>query len=217
MANLLRLIVELAEDADARASFRDDPDAALADFEDLCGEDVAAVVDVARIQVDPKIAERLTDVLRASSGAQRPFDAAVAAMLSLCDAVEGPAVVNLLGQSYVPTDHEVPDRPPGLDRPVHLWAVGPSEESASEDGPGSASHAPLAPVPDPPGGFDFSILELVSLPEGIPEAGIEPGAEATIVAVVEEPERSYEIEVSGPDGERLYLGVVPTSKVAPRR
>ncbi len=76
---------------------------------------------------------------------------------------------------------------------------------------------PLSPVPDPPGGFEFSVLELVSLPDGLSDHGIEPGAQATVVAVHREPELSYEIEISDDDGSRRFLGVVPTTAVGPAR
>lgn len=232
MGNLLRLIVELAEDGGARAAFRRDPDAVLAGFDDLCGEDVAAVLDIARVQVEPAVADRLTDTLAASAGrGETPRAAAVRSLLALCDSVEGAAVVDLAGRSRpragedrepVGTDHEVPDHPPGLHRPVHLWAVGsPPDVDDPDADPGAAapsaasrnSTVPLSPVPDPPGGFEFAVLELVELPHGLPDEGIEPGAQATIVAVHREPELSYEIEISGDDGGRRFLGVVPTSAV----
>lgn len=293
MANLLRLIVDLVEDEDVRSAFRTDPDLSLADFDDLCGEDVAAAVDVARVQVEPVLAERLTRTLATSPGrGETPRDVARRSLLSVCDAVEEaevftfPSVVpdyhetsfheagdrphapdhpsaagtgadgddypslveepswsepSWSEQSWSPpypgepdeeepswddpvwddpgqTGRRLPDRPPGLGRKFHLWSVGDAGSAEDTTTPpprlGSVGRTPsLAPVPDPPGGFEFSVLEMVELPAGLPQHGIEPGALATVVAVHREPELSYEIEVNDDDGARRFLGIVPTSAV----
>lgn len=210
MANLLRLIVTLAEDDGARAEFLTDPEAALEEFDDLCSEDVAAALDIARQQVEPALSERLTDALATGPGrGESAREAALRALVTLCEAV------TTTGASDDDGEHAVDDRPPGPVRPVHLWAMDGGSAGADDEHPSPAPT--LAPVPDPPGGFEFSVLELVSLPDGLPDADIEPGTEATIVAVHRDPELSYEIEVSGDDGGRRFLGVVPTSAVAQRK
>ena len=205
MANLLRLIVELAEEPDARRAFRADPDGSLAGFDDLCGEDVTAAADLARVQVDPRIAERITDVL----GMRPPDDrdhrvVAVRTLLTLCDAVDSAAIPVI--DAPRASGQALPEAPPGPSRPSHLWAVDGHGET---DGDQDARATALAPVPDPPGGFEFAPLELVELPEGIPEAGIEPGTVATVVAVHREPALEYEIEVTDEGGGRRFLGTVP--------
>ena len=206
MANLLRLIVGLVEDDSARRTFRADPSGALAGFGDITAEDVAAAADLARVQVDPRIAERITAVLglRLPSGDDHR-EPAVAPLLALCDAAERAAIPTLEGPRS--GGEPLPEAPPSA-RPGHLWAVDGSGEAGDDD---EGRPATLAPVPDPPGGFEFGPLELVQLPEGIPEAGIEPGTVATVVAVHHDPELSYEIEVSSEDGGRRFLGTVPPS------
>jgi hypothetical protein len=206
MANLLRLIVGLVEDEEARQTFRADPSGALDGFDDLSGEDVAAAADLARVQVDPRIAERITDALGVRQpAADDPRSVAVASILALCDAADRAAMPTL--EITRPGGEALPEAPPSA-RPGHLWAVdGSGDAEGDHDGPAPA----LAPVPDPPGGFEFGPLELVQLPEGIPEAGIEPGTLATVVAVHRDPELTYEIEVSSEDGGRRFLGTVPPS------
>ncbi len=115
----------------------------------------------------------------------------------------------------------VPDHPPGL-RTTRLWAVSGQGE-ADGDGPavdpdhpanGGATTGmpPLVSVPEPEGGFEFSPLELVVLTDGLPDAGIEAGATATVVAVHrEDGELAYEVEVSDDEGGRRFLGIVPPS------
>lgn len=234
MPNLLRLIVELAEDPAARTSFRADPEAAVAGLDDLCGEDVAAAIDVARVQVDPSIADRLREALAVRAGSSAsPREAALVSLHRLCDAVESAAVVDLPAErrsgerqrAEIQTPatfagDAIPTGPPRPARPTHLRALDPDRsggDDPDDPGPGPArpdGAIPLTPVPDPPGGFEFGVLELVSLPEGVPEAGIEPGSTATVVAVHREPEPCYEVEVSGSDGSRRFLGVVPASAVS---
>jgi hypothetical protein len=206
MANLLRLIVGLVEDEGARRTFRADPSGALDGFDDLTGEDVAAAADLARVQVDPRIAERITAVLGVRQPASEdPRSSALASILALCDAADGAAMPTL--EVTRPGGEPLPEAPPSA-RPGHLWAVDGSGETGGTGG----DRAPtLAPVPDPPGGFEFGPLELVQLPEGIPEAGIEPGTLATVVAVHRDPELTYEIEVSSEDGGRRFLGTVTPS------
>ena len=211
MANLLRIVLALAEDPDARRALRDDPDGVLDGLEDLCAEDVAAAVDVVRHQVAPDVADRLSGVMGMRPGpAREPAEAGLRMLLAVGDAVDGP------GADPAPGGREVPARPPGPDRSAHLWAIdgrGGAEAPAGADDERDARTAPLASVPDPPGGFEFSPLELVLLPSGLPDEGIEPGALATVVAVHRQPELHYEIEVSGDDGARRFLGPVPPSSL----
>lgn len=89
MGNLLHLVVALAEEPDVRRTFRADPDAALVDLDGITGEDVAASADLARIQVEPELADRLTSTLdlRARDG-ETDRDVAVRALLAICDALE---------------------------------------------------------------------------------------------------------------------------------
>ncbi|MDZ7676561.1 MAG: hypothetical protein U5K30_16025 [Acidimicrobiales bacterium] len=89
MANLLSLIVSLAEDRDLRASFRADPDAALIGLDDLTGEDVAAATDLARVKVDPARASVLaiTFDLRAGDD-ESERNVAIRALAQLCDAFD---------------------------------------------------------------------------------------------------------------------------------
>lgn len=216
MGNLLRIVLALTEDQDARRALRRDPDAVLGGVDGLCTEDVVAVLDVVRHQVAPELSDRLTGVMAQRPGGDHdPEEGARLTLLALCDAVEGaaPAVGS----------RDVPPGPPGGDRSPHLWAidgsgdtaVGSGDEDFFDPDPGDAPPrtTPLAPVPDPPGGFEFSPLELVQLPAGLPDVGIEPGALATVVAVHRDPELHYEIEVSGGDGGRRFLGTVPPSSL----
>ena len=207
MANLLRLILELAEDPDARRAFRADPDGTLGGDGDLSGEDVAAAVDVVRVQVEPSLAGRMTDAIGVRpSGDVSPQRVAVHSLLALCDALDSGAPPTLARSG----GDAVAEGPPGARRPSHLWAVDGHGQTGEEAGGGPAR---LQPVPDPPGGFEFAPLELVRLPVGVPEAGVEPGATATIVAVHRQPHLHYEIEVSGEDGGRRFLGTVPPSSL----
>ena len=89
MMNLLHLVVSLVEDPTAREDFRNDPDAAVADIGELTGEDVAAVIDVARIQVDPAQADALTAAMHLRSDDDgSPRRAALETLLAVCDAAE---------------------------------------------------------------------------------------------------------------------------------
>ena len=165
MANLLRIVLDLVEDGDARRAFRDDPHHVLAGVDELCAEDVAAAVDVVRLQVEPRLAPRLTEVLAAPAGHHDdPTEAARRSLLALCDAVES------AGGAPGTGSHDVPSRPPGPDRASHLWAIDGDGGAPSRDHD-RRSAVPLAPVPDPPGGFEFSPLELVRLPSGLPAEG----------------------------------------------
>lgn len=85
MTNLLHLVVSLVDDPTAREGFRSDPDAAIDGIDDLTGEDVAAVVDVVRNQVDPDRADALVRALdlRIDDGTT-PRDAAVRSLLAIC-------------------------------------------------------------------------------------------------------------------------------------
>ena len=206
MGNLLRLVLALTEDEAARRRFRTDPDEDLDGLDDLTGEDVAAVVDLVRVQVDPALAERLTVVLSTRpAGEPDPRTVAVRSLLAVCDALdEVPTNV------APPGGEPIPEHPPHGGRAAHLWAIDGRAEGAEDE---AAAPTRLQPVPDPPGGFVFAPLELVRLPAGLPERGIEPGALATVVAVHHEPELRYEIEVNDDDGARLFLGTVPPSAV----
>lgn len=231
MANLLRIIVDLAEDSTVRAAFRDDPEVLLDGLVDVSGEDVDAAVRVAALQVRPEVAAQLEDLRVSRDPDASPRDEALAALAALCEAVELAGIISFPASVPRIEDSVVPDHPPGRTRPAHLRAVdGDAEAEAEDDDDGDAptaghdrsadvrehpSNTNLAPVPDPPGGFEFSVLEMVRLPEGLPDAGVEPGATGTVVAVHREPSLGYEIEVSGEDGGRLFLGVVPPSAVVP--
>ena len=85
MTNLLHLVVSLVDDPAAREGFRNDPDGALSGIDDLTGEDVAAVVDVVRAQVDPDRADALVQALdlRVDDGTA-PRDAAIRSLLAIC-------------------------------------------------------------------------------------------------------------------------------------
>ena len=85
MTNLLHLVVSLVDDPTAREGFCNDPDAVLDGIDDLTGEDVAAVVDVVRNQVDPDRADALVRALdlRIDDGTT-PRDAAVRSLLAIC-------------------------------------------------------------------------------------------------------------------------------------
>lgn len=213
MANLLRIIVELVEDASARADFCEDPERVLADIDDLTGEDVVAALKVAAIQVEPEAARHITDLSLPHDPEAGPRDTAIAAMVAMCEKIELGGLISFpqaAGEMPRYEDHVVPDHPPGRSRPAHLRAVA----GAGEAGDSTPDSPRLAPVPDPPGGFEFGVLELVLLPDGIPDAGVEPGAVGTVVAVHRDPSLGYEVEVSGEDGGRQFLGVLPPSAVA---
>ncbi len=238
MVDLLRFIVELATDATVRDRFLTDPEAVWRDTVtgagDLTGEDVEAAAHAARAQVPEDRAARL-DV----SGRVRPdagetsADAALRLAEALAEALDrrDPApVVELPAPAPVAPDDEdgptvigagepVPDHPPGLDRP-RLWAVegrDGDDPVVDPDHPVAPRRPTLAPVPDPEGGFAFSVLELVQLPQGVADAGIEPGALATVIAVHDDRDDCYEIEVSDADGGRRFLGTVTPDRLAPAR
>lgn len=88
MTNLLHLVVALVDDPDARAAFRDDPEAAVAGVDDLCVEDVAAVADLARRQVDPACADVLLASIDTRNDDGSPRDSAVRSLLAICDAAD---------------------------------------------------------------------------------------------------------------------------------
>lgn len=89
MTNLLHLVVSLVEDPRARENFRNDPDGALDGIGELTGEDVAAVIDVARIQVDPARADALTAAMHLRSDVDgSPHGVAIETLLAVCDAAE---------------------------------------------------------------------------------------------------------------------------------
>lgn len=231
MANLLRLIVDLAEDASTRAAFRDDPEQLLVGLDDLTGEDVDTAMQVAAIQVAPQLRSQFHELSVPRDPDAAPRAEALATLSALCEALELAGIISFptsvprLDDTVAPDD-TIASHPPERTRPPHLRAVdgagGRDDDSDdddeidwSDDLRAHPSHAPLTPVPDPPGGFEFGVLELVVLPDGLPESDIEPGAVGTVVAVHRQPSLGYEIEISGEDGGRRFLGVVPPSAIAP--
>lgn len=88
MTNLLHLVVALVDDPDARAAFRDDPEAAVAGLDDLSAEDVAAVADLARRQVDPALADVLLASIDIRNDDGSPHEAAIRSLSSICDAAD---------------------------------------------------------------------------------------------------------------------------------
>ncbi|WP_436794770.1 hypothetical protein [Actinospongicola halichondriae] len=89
MTNLLHLVVALVDDPRARNEFREDPEASVADVDDLTGEDVTAVADLARVQVDPAREAVLAAVLDLRAGNdESPRAVAVRGLLALCDAAD---------------------------------------------------------------------------------------------------------------------------------
>ncbi|MDE0802066.1 MAG: hypothetical protein OSA99_01965 [Acidimicrobiales bacterium] len=88
MTNLLHLVVALVDDADARARFRDDPEAAVDGIDDLTVEDVAAVADLARTQVDPARTDVLLAPMDVRTDDGSPHEAAIRSLTSICDAAE---------------------------------------------------------------------------------------------------------------------------------
>ena len=88
MTNLLHLVVALVDDAEARARFRADPEAAVGGIEDLTAEDVAAVADLARTQVDPARAGVLLAPMDVRTDDGSPHEAAIRSLASICDAAE---------------------------------------------------------------------------------------------------------------------------------
>lgn len=89
MTNLLHLVVSLVDDPEARERFRNDPEGALVDLDDLTGEDVAAVADVARVQVDPGHADVIVTALDPRvRGDESPRDVAIRSLVAICDAAE---------------------------------------------------------------------------------------------------------------------------------
>ena len=89
MTNLLHLVVALVDDPGARARFLADPDACVEGIADLSAEDVAAVADVARHQVDPGRAHVLLAAMDVRTGDGSPHDAAIRALTSICTAADG--------------------------------------------------------------------------------------------------------------------------------
>jgi hypothetical protein len=89
MTNLLHLVVSIVDDHATRDALRSDPDAVVDGVEDLTGEDVAAVADVARVQVEPARAELLAVALdpRPRVG-ETPYAAAIRMLVQLCDAAD---------------------------------------------------------------------------------------------------------------------------------
>ncbi len=89
MPNLLHLVLSLVDDPRARAAFRGDPHGSLTDLDDLTGEDVAAVADLARVQVDPARAAALAPALDLRAGDdESPRAVAIRSLLRICDAAD---------------------------------------------------------------------------------------------------------------------------------
>lgn len=223
MADPLHSLIALASEREARDEFRSDP-AAWRDAcdTDLTGEDVVAAAAVVAVQMPPDVAGRIRGatgaMIDAVWTAPTPSEGALAAVDVLCDALDEGTVAELPRREPAPDPSLVPDRPPGATRPPHLWAVGASGAAGTEPAAdGGSPPGALAPVPAPDEGYRYHVLELVSLPEGIADAGIEPGASATVVATHPGPPLSYEVEVSNDDGSRRFLGLVPADAVAPLR
>lgn len=228
MADLLRSLLALATDRPARDAFRDDPEGWLRSCgDDLTGEDVIAASDVVAVRVAPDAAARIRGATAAmidsTWASTTPAAAALAAVEVLCDAVDQGSVAELPRRSTEPvagTGERIPDRPPGMTKPPHLRAVdgvGTGDHDGSGAASGRATVGSLGTVPAPDGGYRYHVLELVSLPGGIADAGIEPGATATVVAAHPGPPLCYEVEVSNDDGSRRYLGLVAADAVAPLR
>ena len=88
MTNLFHLVISLVDDPDARTAFRADPEAAVAGIDDLCGEDVAAVADLARTQVDPSRTHVLLAPMDVRTDDGSPHEAAIRSLASICDAAD---------------------------------------------------------------------------------------------------------------------------------
>lgn len=231
MVDLLRFLVELTTDANRRERFRRDPAAVLAaevvDADQLTGEDVEAAAAWARERLDDERA----DLLRVASpvrplGEETPLGAALRILEELCTALEGPSA-EVVTLDPVPPEEPpasptaagggapVPDQPPSL-RGRRLWAVdGEGAGTRATDPEHQAAGERLVAVPVPEGGFALEPLDEVTLPRGLPEAGVEPGARAVVIAVHTGREDPYEIEVSDVDGGRRFLGTVRPDQVEP--
>ncbi|HEU5084815.1 MAG TPA: hypothetical protein VFU14_15850 [Acidimicrobiales bacterium] len=230
MADLLRFVVALATDPAVREQVRTDPraalDASVDDAAGVTGEDVEAAAAWARTRLreadDPR-----AEVLRAASpvrplGDETPGDAALRILGELCDALddpgERPRLVALDGQADPPPGPvaagggaPVPDAPPAL-RGRRLWAVGGVGSPMDPEHPVHARpdlHAVHAPA-----GSGLAPLDVVRLRRGVPAAGVEPGAVATVVSVGS---AGVEVEVVDEQGGRRFLGVVDPDDVEPLR
>lgn len=228
MADLLRFVVALATDAAVREEVRSDPraalDAAVDDAADVTGEDVEAAAAWARARLR-EADDRRADVLRAASpvrplGDETPGDAALRILGELCDALDDlgqrPRLVVLDGRADPPTGSvaagggaPVPDAPPAL-QGRRLWAVGGEGAPTDREHPVHA-RPDLRAVPAPTAS-GLAPLDVVRLPAGVPAAGIEPGAVATVVSV---DARGVEVEVADDQGGRRFFGVVDREDVDP--
>lgn len=233
MADLLRFVVALATEPDLRDRFRHEPAGVLAaevdDPESLTGEDVEAAATWGREHLDDGRADllRVTGPVR-PLGDETPVDAAVRILHELCAALDGPSaeIVALdplppeeppVGPTATGGGAPVPDQPPSL-RGRRLWAVdgeGGGAQAIDPEHPAAGDRAALASVPAPDGGFTLEPLDEVTVPGGLPEAGVEPGARAVIIAVHPDREDRYEIEVSDVDGGRRFLGTVRPEQIEP--
>ena len=97
VVDLLRFVLDLANDAAGRDRFRTTPDAVLdAEVDDaaaLTGEDVEAVAEVLRRRLPPAAVELVhVPVPTRPTGDETPREAAVRLLAGLCDALDGPGV-----------------------------------------------------------------------------------------------------------------------------
>lgn len=228
MVDLLRFVLALATDPGVREQVRSDPRgtlvAAVDGGSDITGEDVEAAAAWARARLREDQDQR-AEVLRAASpvrplGDETPGDAAARILAELCTALDGasdrPELV-VLEEPPDPPPHPVaagggepvPDAPPSL-QGRRLWAVGGSGSPTDPGHPGHA-RADLHAVPEAAAG-GYAPLDVVRLLRGVPSAGIEPGAVATVVSAAA---RGVEVEVVDEEGGRRFLGVVDPGDVEP--
>ena len=140
VADLLRFVLDLAEDATARDRFRADPQALLdAEVEgapSITGEDVQAVAEVLRRRMPPAAIELVhLPVPARPVDDETPRDAAVRLLVGLCDALDGPAVEPVT----LPHRELRPDPPPPRET-----ARGGGEPVATEPPGGRHLHPVIA-------------------------------------------------------------------------
>ena len=213
MANLLRLIVDLAEDDGARAEFLTDPEPRSTEFDDLCSEDVAAALDVARQQVEPDVCPSGSPTALAT-GPGRGESAREAAAPGARHALRGASTTTgasdrrrrARGRPTVRRGRSVPST-------SGPWTAAVPARTTST----RARHRRSPRFPTHPAGSSSACSSSCRCPTACPMQASNPAPRRPIVAVHRDPELSYEIEVSGDDGGRRFLGVVPTSAVAQRK
>jgi len=65
-------------------------------------------------------------------------------------------------------------------------------------------------------GLEWKQFDVVSLRDGIPEAGVSPGTRAVILDVYDDPSRAYEVEVVDEQtGKTVWWGAVTPDKLEP--